>query len=128
MEHLADEGLKSFSRRGLGLTDHVGPAPAADARRAGFDRQPYARRPPSSLGLRPSRSSPTRGEGNGAPALCESASPFGRGVRARLSRGAHPSRPRPGNASSSQYDAVWTQPLRKPMPVSTSRAPIAFST
>jgi hypothetical protein len=37
--------------------------------------------PPSSLGLRPSRSSPTRGEGNCAPALCESASPFGRGSR-----------------------------------------------
>ena len=45
MEHLTDEGLKSFSRRGLGLTDHVGLAPAADAPRAGFDRQPYARRP-----------------------------------------------------------------------------------
>src|SRR3954454_12131627 len=28
----------------------------------------------SSLGLRPSRSSPTRGEGNCAPALCEAAS------------------------------------------------------
>src|SRR3954462_13919720 len=51
MEHLADEGLKSFSRRELGLTDHVGLAPAADARRAGFDRQPYARRPPPRSGF-----------------------------------------------------------------------------
>src|SRR5829696_7912522 len=30
----------------------------------------------------PSLRSPTRGEGNCAPALCESASPFGRGARA----------------------------------------------
>ena len=68
MEHLTDEGL-TVSRRARGLTDHVGLTPAADARRAGVDREPYARRPPSSLGLRPSRSSPTRGEGNCAPAL-----------------------------------------------------------
>ena len=46
MEHLTDEGRKSVSRRGQGLTDHVGLAPAADARRAGFDREPYVRRPP----------------------------------------------------------------------------------
>src|SRR4051812_2946920 len=44
IEHLTDS--KSVSRRGRGLTDHVGLAPAADARRAGFDREPYARRPP----------------------------------------------------------------------------------
>src|SRR5215218_10353975 len=62
IEHLTDEGLKVLQPQGL--ADCLGFAPAADARRAGFDRQPYARRPPSSLGLRPSRSSPTRGEGN----------------------------------------------------------------
>src|SRR3954465_13848676 len=45
MEHLADEGLKVRQPQGPGLTDHVGLAPAADARRAGFDRQPYAQRP-----------------------------------------------------------------------------------
>src|SRR5215216_3023170 len=63
IEHLTDEGLKVCQPQGPGLTDRVGLAPAADARRAGSDREPYARRPPSSLGLRPSRSSPTRGGG-----------------------------------------------------------------
>ena len=45
MEHLTGEGL-SLSAAGAGVTDRVGLAPAADARRAGFDREPYARRPP----------------------------------------------------------------------------------
>src|SRR4051794_22476499 len=44
MEHLTDEGLKVRQPQGPGLTDRVGLAPAADARRAGFDREPYARR------------------------------------------------------------------------------------
>ena len=39
-------GTQSLQPRGPGLTDHVGLAPAADARRVGFDREPYARRPP----------------------------------------------------------------------------------
>src|SRR5215212_4613541 len=39
-------GTRSLQPQGPGLTDHVGLAPAADARRAGFDREPYARRPP----------------------------------------------------------------------------------
>src|SRR5829696_98089 len=51
IEHLTDEGLKVCQPQGPGLTDRVGLAPAADARRADFDREPYARRPPSSLGL-----------------------------------------------------------------------------
>src|SRR3954453_5472644 len=46
MEHLADEGLKVLQPQGPGLTDRLGLAPAADARRAGFDREAYARRPP----------------------------------------------------------------------------------
>ncbi|MFL5078747.1 MAG: hypothetical protein ACJ8DU_02260, partial [Microvirga sp.] len=45
MKHLTDEGLKVLQPQGPGLTDRVGLAPAADARRAGFDREPYARRP-----------------------------------------------------------------------------------
>ena len=65
MEHLTHEGASPFSRQGPGLTDHVGPAPAADARRAGFDREPYAGRPLLAR-LRPELSSPTRGEGNRA--------------------------------------------------------------
>ena len=44
---LTDEGLKVRQPQGPGLTDHVGLAPAADARRAGFGRQPYAPAPPS---------------------------------------------------------------------------------
>ena len=72
MEHLTDEGLKVPQPQALGLTDHVGLAPAADARRAGFDREPYARRPPP----RPS-ASPKGGREDCAPALCESASPGG---------------------------------------------------
>jgi|SRR5215203_752878 len=51
IEHLTDEGLKVCQPQGPGLTDRVGLAPAADARRAGSDREPDARRPPSSLGL-----------------------------------------------------------------------------
>src|SRR3954463_13746993 len=51
MEHLTDEGLKVCQPQGPGLTDRVGLAPAADAPRAGFDRQPYARRPPPRLGF-----------------------------------------------------------------------------
>ena len=46
MEHLTGEGLKVRQPQGPGLTDHGGLAPAADARRAGLDREPYARRPP----------------------------------------------------------------------------------
>ena len=57
-------GTQSPSAARAAPTDRVGPAPAADARRVGFDREPYARRPPPRSGLRPSRSSPTRGEGN----------------------------------------------------------------
>src|SRR5215207_8658357 len=46
IEHLTDEGLKVCQPQGPGLTDRVGLAPAADARRAGSDREPDARRPP----------------------------------------------------------------------------------
>ena len=46
MEHLTDEGLKVRQPQGPGPTDRFGLAPAADAGRAGFDREPYARRPP----------------------------------------------------------------------------------
>ena len=53
-------GTQSLQPQGPGLTDDVGLAPAADARRAGFDREPYARRPPP-------LPSPTRGEGNCEP-------------------------------------------------------------
>ena len=43
---LPTTGLQSFQPQGPGLTDRVGLTPAADAGRAGFDREPYARRPP----------------------------------------------------------------------------------
>src|SRR5215208_7268502 len=46
IEHLTDEGLKVCQPQGPGLTDRVGLSPAADAGRAGFDREPYAGRPP----------------------------------------------------------------------------------
>src|SRR3954451_9420094 len=46
MGDLPEEGLKACQPQGPGLTDRVGLAPAADAGRAGFDREPYARRPP----------------------------------------------------------------------------------
>jgi hypothetical protein len=75
-----------LSRSGEGFTHSLAlPLRLMHGGLASTDK-PYARRPPSSLGLRPSRSSPTRGEGNCAPALCESASPFGRGVRANSIR------------------------------------------
>ena len=45
MKHLTDEGLKVLQPQGPGLADCLGLAPAADGRRAGFDREPYARRP-----------------------------------------------------------------------------------
>jgi hypothetical protein len=45
MEHLTDEGRKVCQPQGAGPSGMVGFAPAADARRAGFDRQSYARRP-----------------------------------------------------------------------------------
>jgi len=63
MEHLADEGLKVLQPQGPGLTDRLGLAPAADARGAGFDRQPYARRPPPRSGLRPESVLPHKGGG-----------------------------------------------------------------
>src|SRR5215208_4276589 len=68
---------KSVSRRARGLTDHVGLAPAADARRAGFDREPYAGRPPPRSASGRVGPPPQGGRGS-APALCESDSPLGR--------------------------------------------------
>src|SRR3954471_14314402 len=107
MEPLTDEGLKVCQPQGPGLTDRVGLAPAADARRAGFDRQPYARRPPPPPGLSPGapppprglprvRPPPTGGEGKGAPVWCESASPFGRGFAPAAPAGLTPAAPGPG--------------------------------
>ena len=62
MKHLTDEGLKVRQPQGPGLTDYVALAPAADARRAGFDRQSYARRP---LLARPSAESVLPHKGGG---------------------------------------------------------------
>ena len=70
MAHLTDEGLKVRQPQGPGLTDHVGLAPAADARRAGFDREPYARRPPPRSGRRPESVLPHKGGGE-LRRLCE---------------------------------------------------------
>ncbi|MFL5113786.1 MAG: hypothetical protein ACJ8DL_24175, partial [Microvirga sp.] len=58
MKHLTDEGLKVRQPQGPGLTDYVALAPAADARRAGFDREPYARRPPPRSQNRAARAVP----------------------------------------------------------------------
>ena len=62
IEHLTDERLKICQPQGPSLTDRVGLAPAADARRAA---RPGAlvRRPPSSLGLRPVGPPPQGGRG-----------------------------------------------------------------
>ena len=62
MEHFTDEGLKVRQPQGPGPTDRFGLAPAADAGRAGFDREPYARRP---LLARPSAESVLPHKGGG---------------------------------------------------------------
>ena len=69
MKHLTDEGLKVRQPQGPGLTDYVALAPAADARRAGFDREPYARRPPPRSGF--ARVGPPPQGGRGARRRCE---------------------------------------------------------
>src|SRR4051812_41536941 len=99
MEHLTDEGLKVRQPQGPGLTDRVGLAPAADAALAGFDRQLYARRPPprSAFGR---VGPPPQGGRESAPALCESASLFGRG-----GRGEDPGRRTEGSAGSAAKDS-----------------------
>src|SRR4051794_23296775 len=70
MEHFTDEGLKVRQPQGPGPTDRFGLAPAADAGRAGFDREPYARRPPprSAFG----RVGPPPQGGRGIEALLQS--------------------------------------------------------
>jgi hypothetical protein len=62
--------------------------------------------------------------------LIRSAGPRTRGQRHTALNGtaAQPSRPSAGNVSKSQKEALVIQPPRKAMPVSTSSAPIAFST
>ena len=69
MKHLTDEELKVRQPQGPGLTDYVALAPAADARRAGFDREPYARRPPPRS--RFGRVGPPPQGGRGARRRCE---------------------------------------------------------
>ena len=63
-------GTEVCQPQGPGLTDHVGLAPAADARRAGFDREPYARRPPPRSAFGRVAPPPQGGRGI-APRLCE---------------------------------------------------------
>src|SRR3954471_24083132 len=96
MEPLTDEGLKVCQPQGPGLTDRVGLAPAADARRAGFDRQPYARRPPPRSGFARVGPPPPGGGGRGARAFVKSASPSGSGFRPAAPAGLTPAAPGPG--------------------------------
>ena len=63
MEHFTDEGLEFFQPQGPRPTDRFGLAPAADAGRAGFDREPYARHPPPRSGLHPESVLPHKGGG-----------------------------------------------------------------
>ena len=86
MKHLTDEGLKVLQPQGPGLADCLGlPLRLMDGGRASTDSP----MPGAPLLARPSAESvlPHKGEGNCAPALCESASPNGRGRVARSATG-----------------------------------------
>ena len=72
---LVEVGRRDISRRGKRQAIRQASVPAADTAECFVDKALHARRPPSSLGLRPSRSSPTRGEGRRARTqLCASCS------------------------------------------------------
>src|SRR5215208_6546314 len=63
-------GTQVCQPQGPGLTDHVGLAPAADVRRAGFDREPYPGDPPPRSAFGRVGPPPQRGRGI-ARRLCE---------------------------------------------------------
>src|SRR4051794_41446331 len=91
MKHLTDEGLKVLQPQGPGLADCLGlPLRLMDGGRASTDSP----MPGAPLLARPSAESvlPHKGEGNCAPALCESASSPGEagGLRAAPLARQHP--------------------------------------